>query len=136
VAGGCGDTQVFAGPGPDAHLGLWDNPWAAVSPGSAGVVAYFWSPPPAIFYAERADGSGTKVLWVVRGAADGPLTVSAHPLDGAAPLLRFSLPPALSPAGNYPSLIAVPTPGCWRFEVSAGSARGALDIMVAPARTS
>jgi hypothetical protein len=136
VAGGCGSTQVFAGPGPDASLGLADNPWAAATPGSAGIVAYFWFPPPAVLYAAGPDGSGTKVLWVTRGATDGPLAVAAHPLGADAPVVHFSIPPATSPAGNYPSEIAVPTPGCWRFELSVGSARGTLDILVAPARTS
>ena len=135
VEGGCGGTQVFAGPGPDPGLGLAENPWASASPGSAGIVAYFWFPPPSVLFAAGPDGSGTKVLWVTHGAADGPLVIVAHPLDTAAPLLRFSFPPALSPAGNYPSDVAVPTPGCWRFELTVGGAQGTLDILVVPART-
>lgn len=47
VAGGCGGTQVFAGPGPDAALGLWGNPWAQATPSDAGLLAYFWSPLPS-----------------------------------------------------------------------------------------
>jgi len=136
VEGGCGSTQVFAGPGPDAALGLADNFWAWASPDSAGIVAYFWFPPPAVIFAAGPDGRGTKILWVTHGGAVGPLVVVAHPLDTAGPEVRFSVPPALSPAGNYPSEVAVPTPGCWHFELTVGSARGSLDILVAPARTS
>ena len=39
VAGGCGLTQVYSGPGPDARLGLWDNPWAWATPADSGVAA-------------------------------------------------------------------------------------------------
>ncbi len=131
VAGGCGGTQVFAGPGPDAHLGLWDNPWAAVSPGSAGVVAYFWLKPPALVRVMGADGSGTKVLWIVRGGSVGPFEVSAHPLDAAAPVVQV-VPRQAGPAGGYPSDVAVATPGCWRLEITSGTSRSTLDVLVAP----
>lgn len=132
VAGGCGDTQVFAGPGPDASLGLGGNPWAAATPASSGIVAYFWYSPPAILHAKSPDGSGEKVLWVVHGPADGPLAVLAHPLDADTPVIRFSFPPAQSPAGNYPSGIAVPTPGCWQLELTVGATHATLDVQVAP----
>ena len=135
VEGGCGGTQVSAGSGPDARLGVADNPWASASPASAGIVAYFWFPPPAVLFAAGPDGSGSKVLWVTHAAADGPLVVVAHPLETAAPVLRFTFPPALSPADNYPSDVAVPTPGCWRFELTVGGAQGTLDILVVPAQT-
>lgn len=132
VDGGCGDTQVFAGPGPDASLGLADNPWAEASPASAGIIAYFWHRPPAIVLASGPEDSGDKVLWVVHGATGEPLTIVARQLDADNPVLRFSFPPAVGLADNYPSGIAVPTPGCWRFELTAGSTRATLDILVAP----
>jgi hypothetical protein len=136
VAGGCGSSQVFAGPGPDAALGLSDNPWAGASPGSAGVVAYFWLKPPAVVRAEDTSGNGTKVLWVVRSGSPGPLAISAHPLDAEAPVVQVVVQQAASPAGQYPSDVAVPTPGCWRFEVLSGSAKATLDILVAPTAAS
>ena len=136
VAGGCGSSQVFAGPGPDAALGLSDNPWAGASPGSAGVVAYFWFKPPTLVRVEGADGNGTKVLWMVHGGNVGPFEISAHPLDAAAPVVQVVARQADSPAGGYPSDVAIPTPGCWRFEITSGSDRATLDILVAPASAS
>lgn len=126
-AGGCGGTQVFAGPGPDAALGLADNPWAAATPASAGIVAYFWFPPPAVLFAAGPDGSGTKVLWIAHAGA-GPFEAAAHPLDATAPVVRFDFP--------GPSTVAVPTPGCWRFELTVGTRHATLDVLVAPARPS
>jgi hypothetical protein len=136
AAGGCGDSQVFAGPGPDAALGLADNPWAAASPGSAEVIAYFWLRPPALLRVEDALGNGTKVLWIIHGGPPGPFAISAHPLDAAAPVVQVIARQAGSPAGGYPSDVAVPTPGCWRFEITSGSDRATLDILVAPASAS
>ena len=136
VAGGCGSSQVFAGPGPDAALGLSDNPWAGASPGSAGVIAYFWLRPPALLRVEDALGNGTKVLWIIHGGPPGPFAISAHPLDAAAPVVQVIARQAGSPAGGYPSDVAVPTPGCWRFEITSGTSRATLDVLVAPAASS
>lgn len=132
VAGGCGGTQVFAGPGPDANLGLWDNPWAAAIPASAGIVAYFWYPPPGVLFATDSSGDSPKVLWVSHAQA-GELSVSAHPLGASTPVVRFTFGAATSPTGNYPSLVALPSPGCWHFDLSIGTARAAMDLLVAPA---
>jgi hypothetical protein len=132
VGGGCGSSVVFAGPGPDASLGLSDNPWAAASPGGPDVVAYFWLKPPDLLRVEDADGLGTKVLWVVHGGSAGPLAITAHPLGAAAPVVPVWVEQDASPADNYPSNVAVPTPGCWRFEITSGSSSSTLDISVAP----
>lgn len=135
VAGGCGNTQVFAGPGPDAALGLTDNPWASATPASAGIVAYFWYPPPDLIFA-HGPSDGTKVLWVSHTEQAASLTVTAHPLNASSPVVRFDFPAAESPAGNYPSGIDLPSPGCWQLEVTLGSAHTTLDVVVAPAQAS
>ena len=133
VLGGCGNTQVFAGPGPDAALGLGDNPWAAASPADAGIVAYFWYPPPDLIFA-HGPADGTKVLWISHGEGAAHLTVAAHPLDASSPLIRFDFPPALSPSGNYPSGIDLPSAGCWSLDLTLGSTHATLDVAVASAK--
>ena len=132
VAGGCGDTQVFAGPGPDAALGLSDNPWAPASPTEVGIVAYFWSPPPAILAASGSSDHAPKVLWVSHQAQADRLMVSAHPAASAAPVLRFVFPAASSPAGRYPSSIEIPEPGCWHFDLAIGGTHASMDLSVTP----
>lgn len=133
VAGGCGSTQVFAGPGPDAAMGLADNPWATATPASAEIVAYFWLPPPDLVYAHEPHG-GTKVLWVSHGEQAERMNIVARPHDALAPVIRFDFPPTISPGGNYPSIIDLPTPGCWHLEITLGPAQGTMDLLVAPAR--
>ncbi|MGH2406448.1 MAG: hypothetical protein ACRDF7_00020 [Candidatus Limnocylindrales bacterium] len=135
VAGGCGSTQVFAGPGPDAALGLAANSWAPATPADAGIVAYFWSPPPDLVFA-HGPNDGTKVLWISHGQQAERLTIVAHPLDASSPVVRFDFPAALSPSGNYPSGIDLPSPGCWRLELTLGTARATMDLIVAPAPSS
>ncbi len=133
VAGGCGSTQVFAGPGPDAALGLDSNPWAWATPTDAGIVAYFWYPPPGVVFASRSSDDAPKVLWVSHDARRDPLTISAHPASSAAPVVRFEFPEALGPAGNYPSGIEIPDPGCWHFDLAIGDTSAAMDLLVVPA---
>ena len=131
VAGGCGATQVFAGPGPDARLGLADNAWAPASPASAGIVAYFWHAPPNIVHAHGPDG-GDKVLWISHGDQTGRLSIAAHPFEASSPVVLFDFPAASSPSGNYPSGIDLPSPGCWHLDLALGSAHATIDLMVAP----
>jgi hypothetical protein len=131
VEGGCGATQVFAGPGPDATLGLADNPWASATPAEAGIVAYFWYEPPGVIFASRSMNDAPKVLWISHDER-GHLLIAAHPLGATEPLVRFEVPPAAAPPGNYPSSIALPTAGCWHFDLTLGSARAAMDLSVVP----
>ena len=130
VAGGCGQTQVQSGPGPEADQGLAENPWAYATPAGPGIVAYFWHPPPALIAAhgpiERA-----KVLWISHGEQAAHLTIAAHPLTAPSPVVHLAFPPSAS--GGYPSLIDLPNPGCWRLEVTLGTTHATMDLAVAPA---
>jgi len=134
VAGGCGGTQVFAGPGPDAALGLADNPWAPADPSDAGIVAYFWYPPPNVLFASGPSDDGTKILWILHKEQSGHLVVAAHPLDATTPVVHFDFPAASSPTG-VPSSIDLPSAGCWHFDLTIGAAQADLDLLVAPARS-
>ena len=136
IAGGCGSTQVYAGPGPDAALGLAGNSWALAQPAAAGIVAYFWYPSPDLLFT-NADGSNrTKVLWVSHGEQARTLTVTAHPVGAAQPVVTIETDAASAPAGNYASSIELPSPGCWHLEIALGGSRAVLDVKVAGAPVS
>lgn len=134
VAGGCGSTQLFAGPGPDAALGLADNPWARATPSDAGIVAYFWHPPPDVVFASSPSDHGDKVLWISHEAQSGNLVITAHPLGKTSPVARFEFPEVLSPS-NYPSGIDLPSAGCWHLDLAIGAVQATIDLLVAPARS-
>jgi hypothetical protein len=125
---------VFAGPGPDAYLGLENNPWAPATPVDAGIVAYFWYPPPDLVSAHGPDG-GTKVLWISHGQQAERLSMAAHPFNASSPVVQFDFPAASPPrSDNYPSTLDLPSPGCWRLELTLGTTHATIDVMVAPAR--
>jgi hypothetical protein len=131
VGGGCGSTQAFAGPGPDAALGLADNPWAPATPADAGIVAYFWYPPPDLLFA-HGPNDRTKVLWIFHRGQAAHLIIAAHPLNAASPVVRFAFGAS---GGGSPSSIDLPSPGCWRLELTLGTTHATIDVMVAPARS-
>jgi len=89
----------------------------------AGIVAYFWYPPPGVVFASRASEDAPKVLWISHEEQSGHLIIKAHPLGAASPVAQFDLPAALSPAGNYPSGIELPSAGCWHLDLTIGSAQ-------------
>jgi hypothetical protein len=129
VGGGCGDTQVFAGPGPDASSGLANNPWAQASPAVSGIVAYFWYAPPDLLVAHGL-ANHTKILWLSGADQAAQISIEAHPLSSPAPAVSFSFPASAS--GGYPSAIDLPSPGCWELELTLGATYAAMDLMVAP----
>lgn len=125
IDGGCGNTPLYAGPGPDAGQGLSANPWSVATPASAGMVAYFWGQAPYLAAgSERPDGESNKVLWV-----GGLTSIVAHRLDDPKVTARFEFP-----NGAGPSTIDLPSPGCWRLELQwSGRMRASIDLPVAPA---
>jgi len=132
AAGGCAGTQVYAGPGPDASLGLDQNPWAPAAPASSGIVAYFWHAPPGLMLANDPSG-GSKVLWVDHEVPTSTLVIDAHPAAASTPSIHVTAPAAGSPAGNYPSSIDATVPGCWHFDLTLGDVHATLNIDVARA---
>jgi hypothetical protein len=54
----------------------------------------------------------------------------------SSPVVRFDFGAALSPSGNYPSSIDLPSPGCWRLELTLGRVHATMDVMVALSRSS
>ena len=61
--------------------------------------------------APAAPDRGNKILWVTRDPHPaGPLTITAA-LDGAVTTLEM-------PEGPGPSLVDLPTPGCWRLTLA------------------
>ncbi len=63
------------------------------------------------FSSPAAPDRGNKILWVTRDPHPaGPLTITAA-LDGAVTTLEV-------PEGPGPSLVDLPTPGCWRLTLA------------------
>lgn len=71
----------------------------------------------------RQSGYATKILWRVRGGR-GNVSVIGTQLDGPG---HFRQSFSATPTGGgafFPSIVKVPSPGCWRVTVSSGERTG------------
>ena len=74
-------------------------------------------------------GHSNKILWIVREPRNGqPLHVTAHPLHLGSPSLRVVDVADSSPGEIYPSVLDVPTRGCWHLMLQWGGNRASLDL--------
>jgi hypothetical protein len=130
VSGGCGFTTAHKG-GVPAWLdvaGEGNNPdflpyVISNPPNAAGFL--FGDPLTAGSPTTRAN----KILWVVGLPRDGAvLVVTGHPMGVSSPTIRASFPADSSPGEIYPSIIDVPTPGCWRLDLSWAGHTAAVEL--------
>jgi hypothetical protein len=112
AAGGCAGTVLTNAEPPQwAQSGwtvtkgsAWPVPWTSDASGDA--VAFVFATKLVAGASPRVDGSANKVLWVLREA--GPFVVEGRPAGQSAPVVTV-------PGG--PSIVDVPTPGCWTFRL-------------------
>jgi hypothetical protein len=135
AAGGCGATVAYRGAipawlneatGNNAPDGL---PYVvAASAMTAGFI--FGHPLRAGHPADPAN----KILWVVRTPREGaPLQITVRPVAAAAPVLHQEVPANSGPGEIYPSVVDVPTAGCWHLALRWRTGAAELDLRyVAP----
>ena len=130
VAGGCGATPVYKGGEPAwlTRAGANHNPtylpYAITDPPNAA--AFLFAYP---LRAGNVSDPNNKILWVVGVPRNGsPLHVAGHPLKAAAPTVDFSFPDNAGPGEIYPSIVDVPTAGCWHFDLTWGSSSAGVDL--------
>lgn len=112
--------------------------WLKATPVSAGITAH-------LFYGYRAhgaaaelhthgkmpDGGATKILWLIdHGDVGDSLTIDGKNLAGPGRTHQvFELAGAgVAAYSNLPSIVDVPTPGCWRFRVKSGVVAGTVTL--------
>jgi len=76
-----------------------------------------------------------KILWELRRGSALILRVQGRRLDGRGSFSQ-ELPPAGSTQFQFPSIIVVPTPGCWRLTLQAGTATGRVTMLAVPGKAS
>jgi hypothetical protein len=120
--------------------GLGSIPWLKGTPVSAGITAH-------LFYAAGVKGKAammhthgrnpggrtTKVLWLIDNPADNNLiTIDGKNLTGHGKTHQV-FPEAgggIQGYDDFPSIVDVPTSGCWRFQVRGGTAQATVTIPV------
>ena len=126
------------------QTGLEQLPWIVAAPQSAEVVGHLFyydhrnawleerlSPLHMYSGGESPDGRlSMKILWEVRrGTAPPVLDVLATRIDGPGSSHQ-QLPSTSSDPSQFPSIIDIATPGCWRLTLKAGSTTGHVVVDV------
>ena len=145
----CAATAVHYQPYKGVQQGLAQLPWIAASPPSTGLIGH-------LFYydglnvwrqkqlhrvriysgGQSPDGRlSMKILWELRHDSALILRVQGRRLDGRGSFSQ-ELPPAGSTQFQFPSIITVPTPGCWHLTLQAGTTTGRVTMLVVPGKTS
>lgn len=118
-AGGCAGTvltnatpPVWAQGGWTHPKGTpWDVPWALGTNGDS--VAYLFAAQLVAGSSPRVNGTNNKVLWETKeDPSGGNVTVEGRPLGQSQPVVTIT---------GGPSIVDVPTPGCWSFRLSWGT---------------
>ena len=130
VAGSCLGTAISQGVTPawvdaaGAHANPTGLPFAI---DRSQTVAGFLRAYP--FRAGHPGSPANKVLFVVRLPRGGfDLTITAHPAGAATPVVKVTQPADSGPGEIYPSIIDVPTAGCWVLDLAWSSHRATLEL--------
>jgi len=134
----CAATPVHYEPG--IRAGLPATPWISAGRGSSGFVGHLFYYADALsdsrVYGSRgavvyaggrtpAGGSATKILWVPRSRprAGRTLAVTGRRLDAPG---SFSQGFRIVPGSQFPSIVRVPSAGCWRLTLRSGRLRATV----------
>lgn len=85
-----------------------------------------------LFYADGEDtviptrGQGSKILWLVDGKPDGPITLDATNLTTGTRVIQD-----FEGGGNFPSRPVLPDPGCWQIDAKLGAKTVISVVLVA-----
>jgi hypothetical protein len=130
VPGGCGSSQAYQGGVPawldtaGAHNNPDFLPYVITDPPIAA--AFLFANP---LRAGHPDNPANKILWVVGQPRNGTdLQIAAHPVGATAPTIHASQPANSSPGDIYPSIVDVPQPGCWHFDLSWAGHAAAVEL--------
>ena len=129
IAGGCGATPLYQGHPPrwtDAAHAPADLSYVVSSQGNA--VGFLFADP---LRAGTRTGAQNKILWVIRTAGSGPLTITTQPLGSPVSAVVRHDEPGIG-GGSYPSITDDTTPGCWHFTLSWAGGTATADLPYSP----
>ena len=130
AAEGCGHSHVYRGAPPAwATENAPELPYV-ISNGASAVGYLFAHPLRAV---NSHSTTRDKILWYVRLPRNGhPLHIRARLRGRPGPVVHVEEPANSSPGEIYPSLVDVPTPGCWHVTLSWGPHTDAVDLQYEP----
>ncbi len=131
VPGGCGSTTVYQNSPPRwlvnaAGGGSAPSTVPYFSSGSGLIGGFIFGYP---LGAGPRSNPANKILWAVATARNGsPLSIEARPLATGARAVTYSFPDDSFPGEIYPSIVNVPSPGCWTFALRWGTAQAQVQL--------
>ena len=144
----CDATRVHYKPYKGVQAGLARLPWIAASPLPTSLVGHLfyydglnaWGQkrlPRVRIYSggQSPDGRvSMKILWELRHGSALILRIQGKRVDGRGSFSQ-EVPPAGSTTFQFPSLVTVPTPGCWRLTLRAGMTTGRVTMLAVSGTT-
>lgn len=133
----CAVTRVHRERDTDLGRNSLGIPWVQAEPASSGIYGhlFYYNSYPNVQYATMPphgvapDGQGTtKILWVITGnPSPVNLRVTGRRIGGS-----DSLEQTFDKTGGnqYPSIINVPSPGCWQLQLTRGVSSGSVTVLV------
>lgn len=77
----------------------------------------------------RPTDHSNKILWIVREPRNGrPLHLTAHSVHSTSPSVKVTEAADSSPGEIYPSILDVPSSGCWRVLLEWNGNRDMVDL--------
>jgi len=119
VHGGCGSTQAYKGGVPawldaaGAHNNPKFLPYVIANPPIAA--AFLWVDPLRVGHPVDPTNKILVVVREPRGGSD--LRIVGHPVGAMTPVVEVFQSAGSSPGEIYPSIVDVPKPGCWQFDL-------------------
>jgi hypothetical protein len=108
-------------------------PWVEGGGGHITGSLYYYTPTlaqhsaAAIGTRGRAQGGRSiKILWWVRGSGSPTLTIAGRRTDAEGSFHQTVTGPSPGNNTTFPSVVTIPTTGCWTLDIQSGSASGSI----------
>jgi hypothetical protein len=138
-AASCVSAAVHYGQAPKPHLSI-RLPWIAAGRQGRKVIGHLFyygkslreeSGDHLMIYTggELPGGGSTKILWVIRPLSSSQLTISGRQLDGPATFDQQFRSASSTDGTVFPSIVDVPSAGCWLLTVRNGRIAGRFAVV-------
>ena len=142
----CSATPVYQGGKASAFVSS-EIPWVQAQPDSSGILGHLFYTPSTLAEkgtyrflhtggANPTDGTNMKILWTIEHPSiSGILQIDGTNLSNPGKTFHQTINPdagstvALSQS-QYPSIVVVPSTGCWQLQITSGQAHGTITMWV------
>lgn len=149
----CPATPIYRGGKANTFVGS-GIPWVQAQPASSGILGHLFYTPFTLTEkgtyrllhtggANPADGANTKILWTIdHPSISGILQIDGTNLSNPGKTFRQTINPntgstnpdaalaVVLSQNQYPSIVVVPSAGCWQLRITSGQASGTITMWV------